>query len=125
MHQFPRFSSAFMLLAALILVFPQQIRADSSDGIAAAGHLIDGENALQAGEYLTAAVEYRKAAELSDNVDSARKATHIALRLGFNEEALLAAARWIELDEDDDEARILSALRRTLRREGYEIVTAD
>jgi len=109
MHQFPRFSAAFLLLAALILVFPQQIRADSSDGIAAAGHLIDGENALQAGEYLTAAVEYRKAAELSDNVDVARKATHIALRLGFNEEALLAAARWIELDEDDDEARILYA----------------
>ena len=109
MHQFPRFSPAFMLLAALILVFPQQVRADSSDGIAAAGHLIDGENALQAGEYLTAAVEYRKAAELSDNVDVARKATHIALRLGFNEEALLAAARWIELAEDDDEARILYA----------------
>jgi tetratricopeptide (TPR) repeat protein len=109
MHQFPRFSPAFMLLAALILVFPQQVRADSSDGIAAAGHLIDGENALQAGEYLTAAVEYRKAAELSDNVDVARKATHIALRLGFNEEALLSAARWIELDEEDDEARILYA----------------
>ena len=109
MHQFPRFSPAFMLLAALILVFPQQVRADSSDGIAAAGHLIDGENALQAGEYLTAAVEYRKAAELSDNVDVARKATLIALRLGFNEEALLAAARWIELAEDDDEARILYA----------------
>ena len=109
MHQFPRFSPAFMLLAALILVFPQQVRADSSDGIAAAGHLIEGENALQSGEYLTAAVEYRKAAELSDNVDVARKATHIALRLGFNEEALLSAARWIELDEDDDEARILYA----------------
>ena len=109
MHQIHRFLPAFLLLAALILVFPQQIRADSSDGIEAAGHLIEGENALQAGEYLTAAVEYRKAAELSDNVDVARKATHIALRLGFNEEALLAAARWIELDEQDDEARILYA----------------
>ena len=109
MHQFLRFSPAFLLLAALILVFPQHTRADSSDGIQAAGHLIEGENALQSGEYLTAAVEYRKAAELSDNVDVARKATHIALRLGFNEEALLSAARWIELDGDDDEARILYA----------------
>lgn len=109
MHQFPRFSPAFLLLAALILVSPQQIRADSSAGIEAAGHLIEGENALQAGEYLTAAVEYRKAAELSDNVDVARKATHIALRLGFNEEALLSAARWIELAAEDDEARIVYA----------------
>ena len=109
MHQMHRFLPAFLLLAALTLVFPPQTRADSSDGIEAAGHLIEGENALQAGEYLTAAVEYRKAAELSDNVDVARKATHIALRLGFNEEALLAAARWIELDEQDDEARILYA----------------
>ncbi len=109
MHQFPRFLPAFLLLAALILVSPQQIRADSSDGIEAAGHLIDGENALQAGEYLTAAVEYRKAAELSDNVDVARKATLIALRLGFNDEALLSAARWIELDEENDEARVLYA----------------
>ena len=109
MHQIHRFLPAFLLLAAFTMVFPQQIRADSSDGIEAAGHLIDGENALQEGEYLTAAVEYRKAAELSDNVDVARKATHIALRLGFNEEALLAAARWIELDEQDDEAQILYA----------------
>lgn len=109
MRQIHRFSPAFLLLAALILVSPEPLRADSSDGIAAAGHLIEGENALQAGEYLTAAVEYRKAAELSDNVDIARKATHIALRLGFNEEALLAAARWIELDAEDDEARILYA----------------
>ena len=112
MHQLPRYTPAFLLLAALILVSPQQIRADSSDGIEAAGHLIEGENALQAGEYLTAAVEYRKAAELSDNVDVARKATLIALRLGFNDEALLSAERWIELDEESDEARILSAQLR-------------
>ncbi len=109
MHQIHRFSPAFLLLVTLILVSPPQVQADSSDGIEAAGHLIEGENALQSGEYLTAAVEYRKAAELSDNVDVARKATHIALRLGFNDEALLAAARWIELDEQDEEARILYA----------------
>ncbi len=109
MHQIHRFLPTILLLVALTLVSPQQIRADSSDGIEAAGHLIDGENALQAGEYLTAAVEYRKAAELSDNADIARKATLIALRLGFNEEALLSAERWIELDEESDEAHILYA----------------
>ena len=85
------------------------MHAEDDNGIAAAGHLIEGENALQAGEYLQAAREYRKAAELSDNVEIARKATHIGLRLGFNSEALLAAERWLELDEDNDEARLIYA----------------
>jgi len=132
MHQIHRFSPAFLLLAALTLVYPQQILADSSDGIEAAGHLIDGENALQAGEYLTAAEEYRKAAELSDNADVARKATLIALRLGFNEEALLAVERWIELDKENDDARILHAqlqLRtgniRGARRAIEKLINAD
>ena len=132
MHPIRRFSPAFLLLVALTLVSPQQIRADSSDGIEAAGHLIEGENALQAGEYLTAAVEYRKAAELSDNVEIARKATLIALRLGFNEEALISSERWIELDQENDEARILNAqlqLRngniREARRAIEKLIDAD
>jgi tetratricopeptide (TPR) repeat protein len=132
MHPIRRFSPAFLLLVALTLVSPQQIRADSSDGIEAAGHLIEGENALQAGEYLTAAVEYRKAAELSDNVEVARKATLIALRLGFNEEALISSERWIELDKENDEARILNAqlqLRngniRAARRAIEKLIDAD
>ena len=132
MHPIRRFSPAFLLLVALTLVSPQQIRADSSDGIEAAGHLIEGENALQAGEYLTAAVEYRKAAELSDNVEVARKATLIALRLGFNEEALISSERWIELDQENDEARILNAqlqLRngniRAARRAIEKLIDAD
>jgi len=107
MHQFNRLFLVSVFLAAVVLPNFDGALAENDDGIAAAGHLIEGENALQAGEYLTAAQEYRKAAELSDNVDVARKATHIALRLGFNEEALLSAARWIELDEADDEARVL------------------
>ena len=107
MHQFNRLFLVIVFLAAVVLPNFDGALAENDDGIAAAGHLIEGENALQAGEYLTAAQEYRKAAELSDNVDVARKATHIALRLGFNEEALLSAARWIELDEADDEARVL------------------
>ena len=107
MHQFNRLFLAIVFLGALILPGVDGAWAENDNGIAAAGHLIEGENALQAGDYLTAAQEYRKAAQLSDSVDVARKATHIALRLGFNEEALLSAARWIELDGADDEARVL------------------
>ena len=109
MHQFKRHLLASALLMMLFHASSSAVLAedDNDKGIAAAGHLIEGENALRAGEYLEAAQEYRKAAELSENIDVARKATHIALRLGFNEEALLSAARRIELDENDDEARVL------------------
>lgn len=110
MHEFNRQLLVSALVAMLLFASPTVLAEDDNDsGIAAAGHLIEGENALQAGEYLKAAQEYRKAAELSDNIDVARKATHIALRLGFNEEALLSAARWMELDENDEEARVLYA----------------
>lgn len=109
MHQIHRRLSACLLLAALILAAALGVQADSNDGLEAAGHLIEGENALQAGDYLLAAVEYRKAAQLSDNVDIARKATQIATRLGFNKEALLAAERWLELEPDNEEARVFYA----------------
>ncbi len=109
MHQIHRLSPARVLLAALILAAPLQVQADANAGIEAAGHLIEGENALQSGDYLKAATEYRMAAELSDNAEIARKATRIASRLGFDDEALLAAERWLELDEDNDEARIFYA----------------
>jgi tetratricopeptide (TPR) repeat protein len=107
MYQFNRIFLLSVLIAVLLLPDFAGAQAENDNGIAAAGHLIEGENALQAGEYLKAAQEYRQAAQLSDNVDVARKATHIALRLGFNEEALLSATRWIELDEADEEARVL------------------
>lgn len=111
MHEINRHLLASALLLMLLLPASQNVLADddNDNGIAAAGHLIEGENALQAGEYLKAAEEYRKAAQLSQNIDVARKATHISLRLGFNEEALLSVARWIELDESDEEARVLYA----------------
>lgn len=111
MHPIQTRLTAGLLLAVLVIAAPLQTRADADGdaGIEAAGHLIEAENALQAGDYLKAAREYRLAAELSDNVDMARNATHIALRLGFNEEGMKAARRWLELDEDDDEARILYA----------------
>ncbi len=109
MHQIHRRLAACLLLAALILAATVRVQADADTGIEAAGYLIDGENALQDGDYLQAAVAYRKAAELSDNVEVAQKATKMALRLGFNEEALLAVNRWLELDEDNDEAAVYYA----------------
>ncbi len=109
MHQIHRRLAACLLLAALILAATVRVQAGADTGIEAAGYLIDGENALQDGDYLQAAVAYRKAAELSDNVEVAQKATKMALRLGFNEEALLAVNRWLELDEDNDEAAVYYA----------------
>jgi tetratricopeptide (TPR) repeat protein len=109
MHQIQRLSLACLMLAALIFTAPMSVQADTSAGIEAAGHMIEGENALQAGDYLKAAVEYRKAAQLSDNVDVASKATQIAIRLGFNDEALLSAERWLELEPDNEEARVFYA----------------
>ncbi len=109
MHQTRRRIPASLLLAVFIFAAPLGVQADADAGIAAAGHLIEGENALQAGDYLKAATEYRKAAQLSGNVEVARKATEIGSRLGFNAEALLAAERWLELDEDNDEARVFYA----------------
>jgi tetratricopeptide (TPR) repeat protein len=109
MHQNQRLFPACLLLAVLILTAPVRVLADSSAGIEAAGHMLEGENALQGGDYLRAAVEYRKAAELSDNVDVARKATQIAIRLGFNDEALLATERWLELEPESEDARVFFA----------------
>jgi tetratricopeptide (TPR) repeat protein len=42
-------------------------------------------------------------------VDIARQATRVGYSFGFNEEALLAAQRWLELDGDSDEALLYVA----------------
>lgn len=109
MYQYQRLTPASILLAVLLLAGPDQIWADSDPAMVAAGHMIEGENALQAGDYLKAATEYRKAAQLSDNADVARNASEIAMRLGFNDEALLSVQRWLELDEASEEAQVYYA----------------
>ena len=60
-------------------------------------------------EYKKAAYEYRKAAELSRNVDVAKEATRVGFSYGFNEDALRSAKRWAKLDEDSDEALLFIA----------------
>lgn len=103
-----RWLSAISLttLVALTLV-PEigQASADEDDVSAASAHILQAEIALQSNEYLEAVIEYRKAAEKSDSASVARKATRLGFSYGFNDEALLAAKRWIKLDKDNPEAR--------------------
>lgn len=108
MHEYKRLLSALGVVTALILFCPLAV-ADEEARSKAAAHLLQAELALQGGEYYEAAQEYRKAAELSSSVDVARQATRVGYGFGFNEEALLSAKRWLELDEDSDEALLYVA----------------
>jgi len=96
--------SVFFAVAALILAGPASVLADDAEPDSASTHMLQAEVALQADHYLRAAQEYRKAAELSEDADIARRATRTAFGYGLNDEALLAAQRWLELDSDSDEA---------------------
>ena len=120
------------LLTLTIILSYLPARADESPSSAASAHILQAEMALQSDEYLKATVEYRKAAELSDSVELARKATRLGFTYGFNEEALLSAKRWIKLDKDSDEARAflgqlyfrLDDLRNS-RRQFERLIKAD
>jgi len=79
--------------------------ADEEASSEASAHILQAEMALQRKEYLKATTEYRKAAEASDSVELARKATRLGFSYRFNDEALLAGKRWVKLDPDSDEAR--------------------
>ena len=120
------------LLTLTIILSYLPALADESPSSAASAHILQAEIALQSDEYLRATVEYRKAAELSDSVELARKATRLGFTYGFNEEALLSAKRWIKLDKDSDEARAflgqlyfrLDDLRNS-RRQFERLIKAD
>ena len=60
-------------------------------------NVLAAEMALQAQDYLKAATEYRKAAELSTSVEIARKATRVAFAYKFNADALISAKRWARM----------------------------
>ncbi len=120
------------LLTLTIILSYLPALADESPSSEASAHILQAEMALQRDEYLKATVEYRKAAELSDSVELARKATRLGFTYGFNEEALLSAKRWIKLDKDSDEARAflgqlyfrLDDLRNS-RRQFERLIKAD
>ena len=109
MHQQLRRLSALWAVTAITLFCPIAFADDEEARSEAAAHLLQAELALQGSEFLEAAREYRKAAQISDSVDIARQATRVGYSFGFNDEALLAAERWLELDEDSDEALLYVA----------------
>ena len=109
MYQQPRWLSALWAVTALTLFCPIALADDEEARSEAAAHLLQAELALQGSEFLEAAQEYRKAAQISESVDIARQATRVGYSFGFNDEALLAAKRWLELDEGSDEALLYVA----------------
>jgi tetratricopeptide (TPR) repeat protein len=110
MQQLSRLLSALWVVTALTLFCPIAFADDEEEARSeAAAHLLQAELALQGSNYLEAAQEYRKAAQVSESVDVARQATRVSYSFGFNDEALLAARRWLELDEGSDEALLYVA----------------
>lgn len=109
MYQQLRWLSALWAVTALTLFCPIAFADDEEARSEAAAHLLQAELALQGSEFLEAVREYRKAAQVSESVDIARQATRVGYSFGFNDEALLAAERWLELDEDSDEALLYVA----------------
>ena len=109
MHQQLRLLSALWVATVLTLFCPIAFADDEAARSEAAAHLLQAELALQGSDFLEAAREYRKAAQASNSVDIARQATRVGYSFGFNDEALLAAKRWLELDEGSDEALLYVA----------------
>jgi tetratricopeptide (TPR) repeat protein len=108
MQDKPRWRSAGKLISLLILTTFLSFttaHGDEDTSSKAGAHILQAEMALQRSEYLKATIEYRKAAELSNSVELARKATRLGFSYRFNDEALLAAKRWVKLDKNSDEAR--------------------
>ena len=89
-------------MACVLLTATPHVFADDAEELSE--HLLHAEIALRNSQYQEAAVEYRRAAELSDDPEIAQQATRIAYSYGFNEEALKSAKRWAKLDAEDDEA---------------------
>jgi len=127
-----RWSAAKLIsLLALTAIFATANAAkDTSAEVSA--HVLQAEIALQRKEYLEATTEYRKAAQLSNSVELARKATRLGFSYRFNDEALIAGKRWVKLDPDSDEARAflgqlyfrLDDLRNS-RRQFERLIKAD
>lgn len=93
---------ALGMACILMLAASQHLLANDEEELAE--HLLQGELALQNNQYREAAIEYRKAAEQSDDPEIAQQATQIGYSYGFNEEALKSAKRWAKLDDENDEA---------------------
>ena len=82
-------------------------RAQDRDQVAE--HLERAEQALEAQDYRLASREYRLAAESGNDLDLAERATRVSYTYGFNRDALASAERWLDLDEDSEEALLYVA----------------
>ncbi|MBT8067067.1 MAG: tetratricopeptide repeat protein [Gammaproteobacteria bacterium] len=109
MYELRRWRSAAALISLFALIASSAAAADDAKTSDASAHVLQAEMALQRQDYLDAAVEYRKAAELSEDADLARKATIVGFSYRFNDEALRSAKRWRQLDPDSDEALVYLA----------------
>jgi tetratricopeptide (TPR) repeat protein len=86
--------------AGPLLALAAESEAESAEGLEMSAQL-----ALEADDYLRAVTRYLEAARLSDDPAVAERATRTAFGLGFNEEALVAAERWLALDGDNEQAK--------------------
>lgn len=98
-----RWRATLSLISLLALTISPTFADD--DASSASAHILQAERALQRDEYLTAARQYRMAAEISSSVEIANKATKLAFAYEFNDEALISAKRWVKLDDASEEAR--------------------
>jgi tetratricopeptide (TPR) repeat protein len=105
MHEIRRWLTA-AALCTLIAFTSSPATAGEKDNSEVDAYILQAEMALQRNDYLMAAQEYRKAAELSENPDVARQATRVGMVYGFDREALIAAKRWYKLDRDSKEAQL-------------------
>lgn len=108
MHDIRRWLAA-ATLCTLIAFSSNPAAAGESHTAEVNAYILQGEMALQRSDYLEAAREYGKAAELSANPDVARKAALVGMTYGFDRVALAAARRWYSLDRKSGEARALLA----------------
>lgn len=109
MHHKSRHLAAILLVIVSIPALWAVAIAQEDDADAVSAHILRAEIALQRNDYLAAAREYRIAALQSDDVETARQATRVGYSFGIDEEALVSAKRWLELDGDSDEALLYVA----------------
>ena len=100
---------AGLLGICLALFAVPGISAADEESEEVADHILAAEEALNDNRYKDAATRYRQAAELSESVEVAKTATRVAYSYGFNDEAILSALRWSELDPDANEALLYVA----------------
>jgi len=97
------------LASATIMLALSPCAVSDEQSEEASAHILQAEMALQESDYQAASIEYRKAAELSDDPDVAQQATRVAYSYAFNKEALRSAQRWAKLDGESDEATLYVA----------------